>query len=243
MKRQKDFDWYRFFTISMVVIGVGFFLFSLILPRYVWRDEHGGIEHNQQVAEEMRPSPLNSTLLNHPANPPQDEQDRDKQADEITATFELLNEENAAASGISSEEIPRGDTSNPSHVDFSEKNIDPAEVEAAIAAVNESAENYRRILIRRRDLALGLDRLYPETASEDFFENENREYLQSQAEIPALLNNYLRLTEDFDAFNSGGWINQAFSGMANISASSAIRRISIRFTDEMIDEYYRGKRD
>ncbi len=100
----------------------------------------------------------------------------------------------------------------------------------------KAAEKYKKILLRRRQLSLGCRESYPEVDPVRYPGKETHEYFQAQADVQEALTEYLRLTDDYDAFNSGGWINQAFSGMMKMSASAGSRTIFMGFTDEMIHQ-------
>lgn len=86
MKRQKGFDWYKFVTISMVVIGVGFFLISLILPKHVWRDENPGlnrVKENQETAQILGSQSLNTPSHHESRNRLPDKPEEARQIDEV----------------------------------------------------------------------------------------------------------------------------------------------------------------
>ncbi len=230
LRQQKGFDWFKFVTISMVVVGVGVLLISLILPRYVWRDENLGLDGSQENQDTAETSAVQSphkvvsreSLNQSGAQQPID----DSKSREGKSTTEPT---------VSSEEIRGEAMDTPSGgVDSPEKNSDPEKVKAVVARIYEKAENYRQILIRRRDLFEGRAHLHPESASPGFSEEESQQYVQAQLSAQDLFSDYIRLTGDYDAFNSGGWINQAFSGLARLSGSSATRNINVFFSDDMI---------
>jgi len=222
---------YKVVTISMVVIGVGVFLLSLILPRYLWRDVDLILDkskENQETAKTMAFQSSNNAVPREPLNKPRDRQE-DKQIDKGRSL-----EGESATHPPPSEEIHGEEMSAPSGADSPKKNIDPEKVQAVVTQINESAENYRRILIQRRDLSLGLLHLYPEVDPVRYPGKELHEYIQAQVNVQERLEEYLALTNDYDAFNSGGWINQTFSGMMRMWASVESRILSMGFTDEMI---------
>ncbi len=54
MRHPGNFDWYKFFTISAIVVGVGFFLTSLILSKIVFNAKDGEIEKEQVQVPSLR---------------------------------------------------------------------------------------------------------------------------------------------------------------------------------------------
>ena len=85
MEGQKRFNWHAFLMISMVIIGVGFFLLSLILPRLLWRDENLGLDEpkkNQATDTVAKGTPNNSVSV------PDDEE-----VAQLMANLESLDEE------------------------------------------------------------------------------------------------------------------------------------------------------
>ncbi len=173
MKRQRGFDWFKFVTISMVVIGVGFFLISLILPRYIWRDEELGLEKKEMdgVTTFQPSNPVASTGA---INNSQEQPETDKEGDELMALLEPKAEKKA-------ERNPRGkmedsSKSESSEHDSSENRVNQEEVEAVVARIYDNAEKFRRILIRNTDLASGRYHLYPEAFSDPERSEESRRF-------------------------------------------------------------------
>ena len=112
--------------------------------------------------------------------------------------------------------------------DASETNTNLEEAEAVLTQIHEAASRLRQILVRKRDLAFGLKHLYPEAIHEP--KSITREYFEGTATFRSLFGAYMRATNrDFDAFNSGGAIHEALSGLADMSADPEARKISISF--------------
>lgn len=180
------------------------------------------------------------TTTNRQINKSLDKKDSDKQIDEAVAWLESLERKSSTeltAPSEEIEEISQENTSDSSDDDSAEsRQKDVAEKEEKVAAlvaqIYESAETYRKILLRRKDLSSGLGHLYPEVDPVRYPGKELREYVQTQAHIHNLLEEYLSLTNDYDAFNPGSWINQTFSGMMRMSALADTKTLSMGFTEE-----------
>ena len=54
MKEQKQFNWHKFLTTSMIATGVGFFLLSLILPDIIWKDEDFSVDFSHHESEQIQ---------------------------------------------------------------------------------------------------------------------------------------------------------------------------------------------
>ena len=54
MKEQKQFNWHKFLTTSMIAAGVGFFLLSLILPNIIWKDEDFSVDFSHHESEQIQ---------------------------------------------------------------------------------------------------------------------------------------------------------------------------------------------
>ena len=112
--------------------------------------------------------------------------------------------------------------------DASETNTNLEEAEAVLTQIHEAASRFRQILVRKRDLALGLKHLYPEAIHNP--KSITHEYFEVTAAFRPLFGAYMRATgPDFDAFDPGGAIYEALSGLADMSADPENRKISIRF--------------
>lgn len=166
-----------------------------------------------------------------------------EQIEDFFAQLETMEDETALEQTTASPEFFNGSSSGSEeagdieNIDFPERNVNPAAVEAISTAIHENAENYREILLTTIDLFEGRAYLYPETASPDYPEQLQRRVIQARMEAGELWGHYLLLTKDFDAFNSGGWINEAYSGMATLSGNASTKRITTFFSDDMLAPY------
>ena len=245
MKRQKGLNRFRFVTISMVAIGVGFVLFSLIYSRHDKEQFANWLDRGEKSVKMVAGSlPSSNMAGNKPLKKLSTAQDEEDTAiNELIAWLESIEETSKATLSEEADypEIDTGAMSGSLEVDSPEQEVDSEELDALkvkldaiVTQVYESAEKYLQILHRRKDLSSGLVHLYPDVDPVRYPGRELREYIQAQVEAEDIVHNYLRLTDDFDAFNPGGWINDAFSGMVEMSASPQSRTVSMGFTDEMI---------
>lgn len=245
MKRQTGTNRFRIVAISMVVIGVGYFLFSLIYSRHDKEQFASWLEQNEKSMKKVAgPQPSSNMDGNKPLKKLSTEQDEEDTAvNEIIAWLESI--EATSEPTLSEEadfpEIDTGAVSGSLGVDFPEQEVDSeelaaleAKLDAIVTQVYESADKYLQTLHRRKDLSSGLGHLYPDVDPVRYPGRELREYIQAQVEAEDIVHDYLRLTDDFDAFNPGGWINDAFSGMMEMWASPESRTVTMGFTDEMI---------
>ena len=95
MTGRKRFSWYKFSTISMVVIGVGFFLLSVILPRFLWRDENLGLNE----PEKKQATDTVGKRTSNPSVPVSSSQ----QVAQLTARLESWNSEDGQEDEIADE--------------------------------------------------------------------------------------------------------------------------------------------
>ena len=230
---------------SMIAIGVGFFLFSVLYTRHDKQRFTEWLEQNKKIMEQARAARSFSHV--NPKEPVGESHKVTEDLDEFIALLESMDDESTleptthspnsfhgSSNGSSSRSDEVGDIED---IDFPQRIIDPAEVEAITTAIHENTEDYFEILLTKIDLYEGRAYLYPESASEDYPEQLQRRTIQVRLKADELWTEYLFLTEDFDAFNPGGWINEAYSGMATLSANPSTKRITIFFSDDMLAQY------
>ena len=166
-----------------------------------------------------------------------------EQIEDFFAQLEAMEDETALEQTTASPDFFNGTSSgseedgNIEDIDFPQRKRDPGEVEAIITAIYENTENYREILLTTIDLYEGRAYLHPETASPDYPEQLQLRSEEVRMKASELWGEYLLLTKDFDAFNPGGWINEAYSGMATLSGNASTKRITTFFSDDMLAEY------
>lgn len=237
MKQQKGFNWFKFVTISMVAIGVGFFLLSLILPKYIWRDEHldfGTLDDYQkspippQVAK-------NAVTHNEGSEVTLDSWDDASQIDEMLAWLESLESQDEDSTTDPQETLMESLDALEGDIDEihgEEANIPPSqeqvsEVEIARLReeIEETADQYWNILMERKEI---LTTSYFPHNPDQLME----EYLNVKDETVSLLLLYFGYTKNVDEFNPGGEINTLFSGMVELSAEGDT--LAFDFTEEVV---------
>ena len=240
MKRQKDFDWFKFVTTAMFVIGIGGILFSLFLLSPFYKAEELDLEwleerHEPDGLPIRVPSP---SAFKAPLNKLPNEHFSKKEV-ETFASLDVLEYERLPHLDLELENLLRTVEVNGEAADdkpneksesgyVSETNTNSEEAEAVLIEIHEAASRFRQILVRKRDLSLGLEHLYPEAIHDP--KSITREYFEAKAAFRPLFGAYMRAAEwDLDAFNSGGAIYQALSGLADVSADPEARRISTTF--------------
>lgn len=87
--KKRNFDFHKFATISMIVVGVGFFLFSLIFSRNFWKVE-GLDRENQKTTQLSTSRPVNggSRAWTNEYSEPLDESDHTQHVNEAIAAFD-----------------------------------------------------------------------------------------------------------------------------------------------------------
>lgn len=247
MKRQKGLNRFRFVTISMVVIGVGFVLFSFLYTRHDKQRFTRWLGKSKKIMEQERTSSSFSDVNREETIDKSHKSAEDEDIDKFIASLEAMEDEstlepttdsvnffNGSSNGSSSRSEEVGDIED---IDFPQRIIDPEKVEAVTTAIHENTQDYLDILLTKIDLYEGRAYLYPESASEDYPEQLQRRTIQVRLKAHELWFEYLFLTEDYDAFNPGGWINEVYSGMAALSGNPSTKRITIFFSDEMLAQY------
>ena len=238
---QEGFDWYKFMIISMVAIGIGFFLFSFLYTRHDRQRLTERLEHNKKMMEQA--SAYRSFSRVNLKEIVEESHQVAEDFDEFIALLEAIEDERALEQTTDSPDFSNGNSRRSEKVgdiediDYSQRNVDPALVEAVITEIHENTENYREILLIKIDLYEGRAHLYPEAASPDYPEQLQLRSEEARIKASELWNNYLWLTEDFDAFNPGGWINEAYSGMATLSGNASTKMITTFFSDDMLAAY------
>lgn len=111
MKNQKNFDLHKFFVISAIAIGIGFFLTSLILSRMVFNEKGGDIfkEDIQAPKEAQRVAQLSSGKSQMP----------DEKNGAVVASSEEDNAEISTEAEAS--QVPQADTSGETPLNYEEK--------------------------------------------------------------------------------------------------------------------------
>ena len=240
MKRQKNFDWFKFVTTAMFVIGIGGILFSLFLLSPFYKAEELDLEwleerHEPDGLPFRVPSP---SVFKDPLSELPNEQ-LSKKDEEILASLDLLEYERLPNLDLELENVLGTLEANPEPADdkpneksesgyASETYTNSEETEAVLIEIHEAASRFRQILVRKRDLSLGLEHFYPEAIHDP--KSITREYFEAKAAFRPLFGAYMRAADwDPDAFNSGGAIYLALSGLADVSADPEARRISTTF--------------
>ena len=137
--KHRNFDFHKFVTISMVVTGVGFFLFSLIL--YIRKVESLDLDNeNRKTTLLSTPRPVTNAPYTRERvyNDLLDEQDRTLQIDEAIEWLDSLdsekNSESAQSGHVDLDNEKRDETSDESNVAFDQQRDARRELAEAIAA-------------------------------------------------------------------------------------------------------------
>ncbi len=137
--KHRNFDFHKFVTISMVVAGVGFFLFSLIL--YIRKVESLDPDNeNRKTTPLSTPRPVTNAPYTRERvyNDLLDEQDRTLQIDEAVEWLDSLdsekNSDSAQSGHVDLDNEKRDETSDESNVAFDQQADARRELAEAIAA-------------------------------------------------------------------------------------------------------------
>ena len=137
--KHRNFDFHKFATISMVVVGVGFFLFSLIL--YIRKVENLDLDNENRKTTQLstsRPVTYTSHTQNRVYNELLDEQDQTRQIDEASEWLDSLDSEknnNSAQSvHVDLDNKKRDETSGELNVTFDQQRDARRELAEGIAA-------------------------------------------------------------------------------------------------------------
>ena len=137
--KHRNFDFHKFVTISMVVTGVGFFLFSLIL--YIRKGESLDLDNeNRKTTPLSTPRPVTNAPYTRERvyNDLLDEQDRTLQIDEAVDWLDSLdsekNSDSAQSGHVDLDNEKRDETSDELNVAFDQQRDARRELAEAIAA-------------------------------------------------------------------------------------------------------------
>lgn len=187
--RRKQFDWFKFVTISMVVIGVGFFLVSLFLSRRDQQKFDRWLKESQEVIEHP-PFASSSSPISHKTNDDTHNQPKDEPIKEANARI-VKNREEESPTKVNPTEL------NPSLLSAEEQELSP-EVKLKVEQYAKLAE----ILPRIRQLQEEASLLAEETRSGIYDAEDDHDKLrQLDAQILAKLRAqemyYLQIDELF----------------------------------------------
>ena len=205
MKPRKRFNWFKFVTTSMCVVGIGFFLLTLVLSRLLWK----GNDFTLSVPEDepIRSQERNSKIVaydNYDFPLAQASKEFEPFTKEVSANppIETLEEDlkevpedlDFSSDSSSSQELPsnKSEQSNTSAID--------AQVQAIETEIMELLLDYGDIIDQIEILA---NELYPDPDVVSKYIVARRETGEQIMHQSAL---YQILTGDRDVILPGGWI-------------------------------------
>lgn len=130
MKEQNQFNWYKFFTTSMIAAGVGFFLLSLILPDIIWKDEDFSVDFSHHESEQIQAKrSTTNQFADSPVSVP-----RAEELTEVIAFLERMDKDRTDEEDVKESEGEIADESSDISID------EPRELPADFDSLGEEEE-------------------------------------------------------------------------------------------------------
>lgn len=130
MKEQKQFNWHKFLTTSMIATGVGFFLLSLILPDIIWKDEDFSVDFSHHESEQIQAKrSTTNQFADSPVSVP-----RAQELTEVIAFLERMDKDHTDEEDVEESEGEIADESPDISID------DPRELPADFDSLGEEEE-------------------------------------------------------------------------------------------------------
>ena len=222
MKQQKGFNWFKFVTTTMMgigVIGVGFFLFSLIFSRMVFNEElptsESVLDSEMPTAPQMSPQSPSSPPFHH--NGKSEDQDAEifSEADATASEGVEMAEGEASSAETNNDETAEPSESEAVSEPQEERffGLTRSEIEAQIPVLEEEIHtNLTRAVTLYEDLIStdGMAAGSPEIAewrAETWAEIKQLFQEAARQKIPRYIS-YLGVTGGENPLSEGGWLSE-----------------------------------